>query len=93
MPKTKKPERPEGPVEVTAAEFEEAVKERVRQEGGNVKQAKPEIPTVRTVDASYQPSKAELEEDLRVGATFEEALKAVTRTVKVEYYEPGRKPR
>ena len=93
MPKTKKPEPPEGPIEVTSAEFEEAVKAQVRQEGDSVKQAKPEIPTVRTVDPSYQPSAAELEEDLRVDATFEEALKAVTRTVKVEYYKPERKRR
>lgn len=50
-----------------------------------------EIPTVRTVHPDYQPTKAELEQDLRVDATFDEALKAVTRTVKVEYYKPGRK--
>jgi len=55
------------------------------------KPKRPETPTVRTVDPTYQPSKAELEEDLRVDATFEEALKAVARTVKVEYYMPERK--
>lgn len=53
----------------------------------------PDIPTVRTIDPSYQPTKAELEEGLRVDATFEEALKAVTRTVKVQYYKPERKRR
>lgn len=46
------------------------------------KQAEPL--TVRLIDHSYEPSRAELNEDLRVDATFEEIAKAVTRTLKVE---------
>ena len=49
------------------------------------KQSEP--PTVRLVHHSYQPSKAELERDHRVAATFEEIAKAVTRTLKVEFYK------
>lgn len=55
------------------------------------KQPKP--PTVRLIDYSYQPSEAELEEDLRVGATFEAIAKAVTRTVKVEFRKPPKRRR
>lgn len=54
---------------------------------------RPGVPTVKLVHPSYQPTKAELEEDLRVDATFEEIAKAVTRTVNIEYYKPERKRR
>ena len=50
--------------------------------------AKPKRPTRPVVDIvrpTYQPSKAELEEDLRVDATFEEAVAALTRPVTVRY--------
>jgi hypothetical protein len=41
---------------------------------------------------SYQPSKAELEEDLRVDAKFEEAVQALARPVKLRYVKyPKRK--
>ena len=49
---------------------------------------KPETPTVKLIHLSYSPSRKELEENLRVNATLEELGKAVTRTVKVEYYKP-----
>ena len=52
-----------------------------------------EPPTVRLVHHSYQPSKAELEQDHRVDATFKEIAKAVTRTVKVEFYKPPKRSR
>ena len=52
-----------------------------------------DIPTVKLLHPSYQPSREELEEDLRVDATLEELGKAVTRTVNVEYYKPVRKRR
>ena len=39
---------------------------------------------VDVVAPTYQPSKTELEEDMRVRATFEEAVEALTR-VKVRY--------
>ena len=45
----------------------------------------PEPRVVDLVHPSYQPSKAELEEDLRVDATFEEAVQALARPVKVQY--------
>ena len=48
--------------------------------------AKPaEPPVVELVHPSYQPSKTELEEDLRVDATFEEAVQALAQPVKVRY--------
>ena len=34
---------------------------------------------------SYQPSKGELEEDIRVDAAFDEAVKALTRPVRIRY--------
>ena len=40
---------------------------------------------VNIVHPSYQPNWAELREDLRVDATFEELAKAVVRPVKVRY--------
>ena len=47
---------------------------------------KPAEPLVlELVHPSYQPSKAELEEDLRVDATFEEAVQALVRPVKIRY--------
>ena len=54
---------------------------------------KPDPPTVRLIHHSYQPSKSELEQDHRVDATFEEIAKAVTRTVKVEFYQPPKRRR
>ena len=54
---------------------------------------KTDPPTVRLVHNSYQPSKAELDEDYRVDATFEQIARAVTRTRKVEFYTPGKRRR
>ena len=45
----------------------------------------PEPPVIGLVHPSCQPSKAELEEDLRSGATFDEAVQALVRPVKVRY--------
>ena len=47
-------------------------------------------PVVELVHPSYQPSKAELKEDLRVDATFEEAVQALVRPVKVHYVKRSR---
>ena len=58
-----------------------------------MKRKKLEPPTVRLIHHSYQPSKAELEQDHRVDATFEAIAKAVTRTVKVEFYKPSKRRR
>ena len=38
---------------------------------------------VRIVPAAYQPSKAELEEDLRVDASFDEAVDALARPMRI----------
>lgn len=53
----------------------------------------PDIPAIKLVDPSYSPSREELAEDLRVDATFEEALHAVTRTVRVEFVKPKKRRR
>ena len=50
---------------------------------------KPEHPTVEVVEPTYQPSKAELEADLRVNATFKQAVKALSKTVNIKH---GKKP-
>ncbi|MCY4220976.1 MAG: hypothetical protein OXC25_09785 [Thiotrichales bacterium] len=42
---------------------------------------------------SYQPSKAGLEEDMRVDATFDEAVAALARPVKKHYVKPTNKVR
>ena len=42
-------------------------------------------PKVEIVNPDYQPSKAELEEDTRLDATFEEAVDALTKPVRVKY--------
>lgn len=54
-----------------------------------MKHRKP-IRTVNVVHPSYQPSKAELEADTRVDATFEEAIQALVRPVRMRYV---RRPR
>ncbi len=54
-----------------------------------VQQSEP--PTVRLIDPGCQPTREEPEEeDLRADATFEEALQAITRTVKVACCKPKR---
>ena len=45
---------------------------------------------VEIVGPAYQPSDEELEEDLRVDATFEEAVDALTRPVRVRYIDRPR---
>ncbi len=42
---------------------------------------------VEIVHPSHQPSKAELEEDMRVSATFEKAVDALTRPVRIRYID------
>ena len=48
-------------------------------------QKKTEPREVKIVHPSYQPSRAELREDLRVDATFEEGMRALVQPVKVQY--------
>ena len=42
---------------------------------------------------TYQPSRAELREDTRVDATFEEVVEAVLRPVKIRYVKPTKRKR
>ena len=42
-------------------------------------------PKVEVVSPDYQPSKAEFDEDTRVDATFDEALDALTKPVRLRY--------
>ena len=54
----------------------------------------PKRPTPRIVDIvapTYQPSKSELEADMRVDAAFEAAVEALTRPVEIRYI-PRPKP-
>ena len=52
-----------------------------------------EPPVLELVHPSYQPSKAELEEDLRVDATFEEAMQALAQPVKIRYIKQPKRRR
>ena len=48
----------------------------------------PQPRTVDVVDPSYQPTRAELREDLRLKGAFEDAIKALVRPVKLRYVKP-----
>ena len=52
-----------------------------------MKRTPPKPREVNLVHPSYQPSKAELEEDLRVNATFEDLTAAVIRPVRICYVD------
>lgn len=48
------------------------------------------LPKRREIDLrshDYQPSKKELEEDVRVNATFDEAVDALKRPVRIRYID------
>ena len=45
---------------------------------------------VTIVKSDYQPSKEELEADMRVDATFEEAVEALAKPVDIQYIERPR---
>ena len=47
------------------------------------KHEKPEPRTVEIPEQSYQPSVAELNEDIRVGETFDDAVRALASPVNV----------
>ena len=51
----------------------------------------PEPPVLEVMHPSYQPSRAELEEDMRVDATFEEAMQALAQPVRIRYIKRPRK--
>lgn len=44
-----------------------------------------DAPTVRVKSSRYQPSKAELEEEVRISTTPARLAKAVVKTVKVKH--------
>ena len=44
-------------------------------------------PAVRLKPSSYQPSKAEMEEDIGIDTTPEDLLRAVVSDVRIEYDE------
>ena len=51
-------------------------------------------PVVKVPDSSYQPSRAQLRQDQRIkGATFDQAIGALTRQVKVKYVNTKKKQR
>ena len=47
-------------------------------------------PTIGLASQDYQPSKAELEADLRLKGTFEQAIKALWRPVRIRRVNPKR---
>ena len=57
------------------------------------KPTKPQPQEITLIDPKYQPSKAELAEDLTVDATFDELAAMVARPVKIRYAMPDRKRR
>ena len=55
---------------------------------------KPKIPQPREVEvphSSHQPNARELKEDLRLEVTFEDAIKALVKPVKIHRVTPKRK--
>ena len=48
---------------------------------------KPEPREVEIVNPDYQPSAAELNEDMRVDTTFDEAVDALTKPVTIKYID------
>ena len=50
-------------------------------------------PVVKLVNSSYQPVKAELEEDMSIDATPEDLARAVMRRVKINYANPPQRKR
>ena len=44
---------------------------------------KPKPQTVELVKSNYQPSKAEMEADLRIKGTFKQAIQALIRPVRI----------
>ena len=48
-----------------------------------------EKPVVRLKKSGYQPSKAEMEEDVSIDATPEAVARAVLTSVRIEYEEEG----
>ena len=55
---------------------------------------KPKLREVEIVNPNYQPSAAELAEDVRVDATFDEAVEALAKPVTIRYVDrPADRPK
>ncbi len=54
---------------------------------------KPARPVVEIPEQSYQPSVKELNEDIGLSGTFEDAVKALVRPVKVRRVPRGKPPK
>ncbi len=54
-------------------------------------QKQPQPREVEIIHPSYQPSRAELREDLRIKGTFEDAIKALVRPVRVRKVMPRKR--
>ena len=65
-----------------ARELEQQADAAEREEATRLR--KPEPVEVEMVPSTYQPTKAELEEDLRVNVSFEDALDALVMPVKIK---------
>ena len=48
--------------------------------------------TVKVVHPSYQPSRIELREDVRVKVSFKQAVVALGKPVKIEYVKSPKEP-
>ena len=55
------------------------------------KEPKTATRTVKVMDSSYQPSKAELEADVSINATPEEVGRALMQTVNAQHVKPAPK--
>lgn len=55
--------------------------------------SKPKPRQIELPHHTYQPSRAELSEDHRVDATFEEVVAAVLQPVKIRYVTPRKRKR
>ena len=53
----------------------------------------PQDPTIELVKDSYQPTKAELEQDMRVEADFEELARALVQPVNIRWIDRPRNRR
>ena len=47
--------------------------------------------TIEVPDSSYQPTRKELHEDLRLKGTFEQAVKALVRPIEIRKVMPHKK--
>ena len=57
------------------------------QSNAERRQSPPARREVEIVNPDYQPSAAELAEDVRVDATFDEAVDALTKPVSIRYVD------